>query len=70
MIPYVKDFKFYTSVIRPQFCVISYQEHLNVTFTSPYIETNIVQWFVRYLTQKGVEATVDVNKVTREELKE
>ena len=50
MIPYVKDSTYF--LIRPQFCVISYQEHLNVTFTSPYIETNIVQWFVRYLTKK------------------
>ena len=68
--PYVKDFNFYTSVIRPQFCMISYQNQLNVTFTSPYTETNIVQWFVRYLTQKGLEVSIDVNKVTREELQE
>src|SRR5699024_4689358 len=70
MIPYVKDFNYYTSVIRTQFCVISYQEHLNVSFTSAYIQPNSVQWFVPYLTQKRVEATVDVNKVTRAEVKE
>ena len=68
--PYVTDFNFYTSVIRPQFCMISYQDYLNVTFTSPYIETNIIQWFTRYLTQKDLTISVDVNKVTREELQE
>lgn len=65
---HVEDFYFTISVVRPQFCMITYKDKLNVTFCSPYIETDIFQYFVQYLTDQGLEGTVDVNKVTREEL--
>jgi len=64
----VEDIYFYTSVIRPQFCMVSYGGHLNISFTSPFIETTIHQNFVRYLSEQGLDLTVDVNKVTAEEL--
>lgn len=67
---HVKNFYFTTSVIRPQFCMISYQDKLNVTFCSPFVETDTEQYFIKYLTNQGLEAFVDVNKVTREELGE
>lgn len=67
---HVKNFYFTTSVIRPQFCMISYQDKLNVTFCSPFVETDTEQYFIKYLTNQGLEASVDVNKVTREELGE
>lgn len=50
--------------------MISYKDHLNISFISPYTETSIVEWFIRYLTDKGLDITIDANKVTREELKE
>lgn len=65
---YVEDFYFYTSVIRPQFCVNSYKNHLNICFTSPFSETSIFSQFVQFFTEKGIEVIVDSNKVTREEL--
>lgn len=64
----VEDIYFSTSVIRPQFCMISYGNHLNVSFTSPFMETAIYQIFVRYLTEQGLDVTMDANKVTAEEL--
>lgn len=67
---YVEDIYFYTSVIRPQFCMMSYEDHLTISFTSPFIETDIYKHFVRYLSKIGIEAEVDVNRVTREELQE
>lgn len=70
MSKHVKDFYFTTSVIRPQFCMISYKDKLNVTFCSPFVETETYQYFINYLTDQGLEASVDVNKVTREELGE
>lgn len=70
MTKHVKDFYFYTSVIRPQFCMISYQDKLNITFSSPFTETDIFQYFIQYLSDQGLQVTVDVNKVTREELEE
>lgn len=57
-----------TSVTRPQFCVVSFQDNLNVTFTSPFIETDIFQYFVKFLSDQGLKVIVDANKVTEEEL--
>lgn len=65
---HIRNLYFYTSVIRPQFCIISYNDTLNVTFTSPYVETDIFKHFVRFFTDKDIEVIVDVNKVTSEEL--
>lgn len=65
---YVDNFYFYTSVIRPQFCMISYKDNLNVSFMSPFIETDIFEGFIKYLSNQGLEMTIDSNKVTREEL--
>lgn len=66
----VEKISFYTSVIRPQFCMVAYGNNLNISFTSPFIETDIHKNFVRYLTERGLEITVDANKVTSEELEE
>lgn len=68
MSQHVEDFYFTVSVVRPQFCMISYKDKLNVTFCSPFVETTIFQYFVQYLTDQGLDATIDVNKVTSEEL--
>jgi len=65
---YVENVYFYTSVVRPQFCMISYGDHLNLSFTSPFIETDIYQYFVEFLAGQGLTLTVDANKVTQEEL--
>lgn len=64
----VDKISFYTSVIRPQFCMMSYGNNLNITFTSPFTETTLQQKFVKYLTDQGVDITVDANKVTSKEL--
>ena len=65
---YVDNFYFYTSVIRPQFCMISYKDQLNVTFMSPFIETDIFKYFIQHLSDVGLKMTIDSNRVTREEL--
>ncbi|MFO8069634.1 MAG: alcohol acetyltransferase [Alkalibacterium sp.] len=65
---YVKQTFFYTAAIRPQFCLISYQETLTISFTSPFVETDIHREFVRLLTEKGVPVVMDVNRVSREEM--
>lgn len=65
---HIENVYFFTSVVRPQFCMISYGDQLNITFTSPFIETDIFREFVRFLTGQDIEVTIDVNKVTKEEL--
>lgn len=68
MSEYVDNAYFYTSVIRPQFSVLTYKETLNICFTSPFSETAIFQYFVAYLTKTGLDVTIDANRVTKEEL--
>lgn len=67
---YVKQTFFYTAAVRPQFCLLSYQDVLTISFTSPFVETDIHREFVRLLTERQVEVIMDVNKVTREEMEE
>lgn len=67
---YVENIYFYTSVIRPQFCMISYAGKLTISFTSPFIEMDSQREFVRLLTEHGLDVSLDSNKVTREELTE
>ena len=66
--PYIEQVYFHTVAIRPQFCAISHDDILTITFSSPFIETNIEQAFATLLTEKEVPITIAVNKVTQEEL--
>lgn len=65
--PYVDNIYFYTSVVRPQFCMNSYKDTLNILLTSPFIDTSIQKLFVRHLSEEGLKIQVDANKVIREE---
>lgn len=67
---FIESFSFYTSVVRPQFCMISYRDNLNITFTTPFTETDIHKIFVRHLSEEGLDVVIDVNKVTSKELEE
>lgn len=49
--------------------MISHGERLTITLTSPFLETDIQERFVRELTSNGVEVTLAANKVTSEELR-
>ena len=59
---------FHTIAVRPQFCAISHNDVLTITFTSPFIETDIYRHYVRFLSDENIPVTMTVNKVTEEEL--
>jgi hypothetical protein len=61
---------FQVSAARPQFCAISHGEHLTVTFTSPFTETNHVRAFARALSARGIDVSVTAARVTEAELEE
>lgn len=67
---HIQQLFFLSSVARPQFCMISYQDCLTVTFTSPFVDTAIQQAFVRLLSAQGVTVTAAVNQVTDREIEE
>lgn len=68
--PYVRSVYFHTSAIRPQFCMISHENSLTVSFTTPFVDTIIQKRFVELLSQEQIPVTVTANKVTKEELEE
>lgn len=65
---YIHQVFFHTIAVRPQFCAISHKGVLTISFTSPFVETDIYQHYVRYLTQQDIPITISVNKVTEKEL--
>lgn len=60
----------HTSTVRPQLCLVSHAGQLTVSYTSPYLETDLVREFARVLTAAGVDVTVVAPPVTEAELAE
>ncbi|MEG0496496.1 MAG: alcohol acetyltransferase [Carnobacterium sp.] len=65
---HIKQVYFKTSAVRPQFCMISYENRLTVSFTSPLIAVSIQKEFVRLLSGEDIPVSVAVNQVTNAEL--
>lgn len=59
---------FHVSAVRPQMCVMSHAGLLTISFTSPFIETDHIREFARYLTDQGIAVTVAAARVTEAEL--
>ena len=65
---WIKEVFFHTIAVRPQFCTISHKDVMTITFTSPFVETEIFQHFARHLTTLDIPLIATVNKVTEAEL--
>lgn len=61
---------FHVSAVRPQMCVMSHAGLLTISFTSPFVETDHIREFARYLTDQGIAVTVAAARVTESELAE
>ena len=59
--PYINMLNCFTSAIRPQIAICSYQNKLVVSFASPFVGTDIQKNFYRSLTQAGVPVTISTN---------
>jgi NRPS condensation-like uncharacterized protein len=59
--PYIQMVNCFTSAIRPQIAICSYQNKLVVSFASPFVGTDIQKNFYRSLTRQGVEVTISTN---------
>jgi NRPS condensation-like uncharacterized protein len=62
--PYIQMFNCFTSARRPQIAICSYEDKLVVSFTSPYIGTDVQKNFYRYLVSENIPITISSN--TRE----
>jgi hypothetical protein len=67
---HVRRLLFHVSAIRPQFCAMSHDDLLTISFTSPFTETDHVKEFARQLTAHGIDVTVAAARVTNSELAE
>lgn len=65
---HVRRMMFHVSAVRPQFCSMSHDGILTISFTSPFTETDHVREFTRMLTDSGVDVTVSASRVTEAEV--
>ncbi|GAA4528330.1 alcohol acetyltransferase [Brachybacterium paraconglomeratum] len=61
---------FHVSAVRPQFCAISHDGQLTLSFTAPFVQTAHVREYAALLTEAGIEVTVSAARVSEDELLE
>ena len=61
---------FHVSAVRPQFCAISHDGLLTLSFTAPFVQTDHVPEYAALLTEAGIEVTVSAARVSEDELLE
>ncbi|WP_087004560.1 alcohol acetyltransferase [Brevibacterium yomogidense] len=66
----VRRMMFHVAAVRPQFCSMSHDGILTVSFTSPFTETDHVREFARMLAVGGVDVSVAATRVTEDEVAE
>lgn len=59
--PYIENFEVFVSTNKMQICLCSYQETLTISFTSVFIDTNIMKDFYRKLSSMGIDITIISN---------
>lgn len=59
---------FQVAAVRPQFGLISQGGFTTISFTSPFIESDHVREFARFLTARGLKVSVAANRVTETDL--
>lgn len=60
--PYISFFDVFVSTRRLQICMCSYKDIMTISFTSPFISSNIQKRFFRTLTDMGIEIMIDSTK--------
>lgn len=67
---YIKLFDVFTSTKKVQACMCSYQDNFVISFTSPFISSDIQRCFFRMLTSMGldVEITTSISNEEKEEI--
>lgn len=55
---YIRQFDVFTSTDRLQMCMCSYQDRLVLSFTSAFVNTDIVRRFFRTLSEMGIEMEI------------
>lgn len=61
--PYIESFNVFVSTNIIQICMCSYENNLNITFSSAYVGTDIQKNFFRSLTQMGISVEISSNQI-------
>lgn len=59
--PYIRQFGFCTSARRLQACMCSYGDRLTISFTSPYVDSEIEKTFFQTLSKEGIDIEIITN---------
>lgn len=59
--PYIDGFDVCVSTRKIQVCLCSYGDQLSISFTSPFVSTEVQKHFFRALTSKGIKVTIHTN---------
>ena len=58
---YIDGFDFCVSTKKIQVCLCSFGDQLSISFTSPFINTEVQKHFFRTLTEQGIEVVLSTN---------
>ena len=60
---YIKLFDVFNSTEKLQLCICSYEDSMNIAFTSPFVSTDIQCCFFRQLAQMGIDIEISANNL-------
>lgn len=61
LIPYIEGFDVCVSTRKIQVCLCSFGDQLSISFTSPFVGTEVQKHFFRALASQGVHVTINTN---------
>lgn len=61
--PYIRLFDVFSGTKKLHICMCSYEDNMNISFTSPFINTGIQCGFFRYLSQMGISVEISANNL-------
>ena len=64
--PYIRLFDVFVSTKKTQICMCSFGDHLTISFTSPFVSTEIQKNFFRILTEMGIAVELAANQIDDE----
>ena len=59
--PYIRLFDVFCSTKKLQICICSYEDNMNISFTSTFVSTDIQREFFRQITEMGIAAAITAN---------
>jgi len=63
--PYIRLFDVFCSTEKIQMCMCSYEDNMNISFTSPFVSTDIQCGFFRQLINMGIDVEISANNLRR-----